>query len=92
MFPVQSTWGYFQDKTQKESNKMLAIHHIIPVVFFSLVFNITKFISISPLGPSLQKIPQYLKFILFFQAVHPLTTTGLAPLIILSALNYKVTQ
>ena len=57
-------------------------------------------------GPRLQKIPQYLKFILFFQvwniftsifmkyflpqAVHPLTTTGLAPLVLLSILNYKV--
>ena len=60
------------------------------MVVFSLLFNITKFISISPIGPTLQKIPQYLKFILFFQAFHPLTTTGLAPLLILISLNYKV--
>ena len=69
---------------------MIIIQYIIPVVFFSLLFNITKFISISPIGPTLQKIPQYLKFILFFQAFHPLTTTGLAPLLILISLNYKV--
>lgn len=56
----------------------------------SFIFNITKFISISPIGPDLQKIPEYLKFILFFQAFHPLTTTGLAPLCILLFLNYKV--
>ena len=64
--------------------------HVIPVVIISLLFNITKFIAISPLGPELQKIPAYLKFILFFQAFHPLTTTGLAPLCILVFLNYKV--
>ena len=69
---------------------MLTIRHIIPVIIFAVVFNITKFISISPLGPTLQKIPQYLKFILFFQAFHPLTTTGVAPLLILVLLNYKV--
>ena len=69
---------------------MIIIQYIIPVVVFSLLFNITKFISISPIGPTLQKIPQYLKFILFFQAFHPLTTTGLAPLLILISLNYKV--
>ena len=40
---------------------------MLPVVIISILFNITKFISISPLGPELQKIPIYLKFILFFQ-------------------------
>ena len=70
---------------------MLTLRHIVPVVILSIIFNITKFISISPLGPELQKIPQYLKFILFFQAFHPLTTTGLGPLVILITLNYKVT-
>ena len=66
------------------------ICHLVPVLGLSFIFNITKFISISPIGPDLQKIPEYLKFILFFQAFHPLTTTGLAPLCILVFLNYKV--
>ena len=69
---------------------MIILHHIIPVICFSLIFNITKFISISPVGPSLQMIPQYLKFILFFQVFHPLTTTGVLPLLLLIILNYKV--
>ena len=71
------------------SSKVSLLFHISPVILLSLLLNIPKFISITSLGLTLQKIPQYLKFILFFQAFHPLTTTGLAPLIILCALNYK---
>ena len=69
---------------------ILTLRHIFPVIIFSIIFNITKFIAISPIGPTLQKIPNYLKFILFFQAFHPLITTGLGPLLILISLNYKV--
>ena len=78
----------FQER-HSNTNKTVT-GHVIPVIIISLLFNITKFIAISPLGPELQKIPAYLKFILFFQAFHPLTTTGLAPLCILVFLNYKV--
>ena len=80
----------FQEKSYKQTNEMLTLRHIVPIIILSIVFNITKFISISPVGPALRNIPQYLKFILFFQAFHPLTTTGLGPLVILSTLNYKV--
>ena len=53
---------------ERNSNKTKSFtRHVLPVITFSLLFNITKFISISPLGPELQKIPTYLKFILFFQ-------------------------
>ena len=80
----------FQERTS--DLRMTIISHLVPVLLLSFLFNITKFISISPFGPDLQKIPQYLKFILFFQAFHPLTTTGLAPFCILVFLNYKVSS
>jgi len=64
--------------------------HVLPVVVAAVLFNTTRFIAISSLGPRLQKIPAYLKFLLFFQAFHPLTTTGLAPLILLLILNFKI--
>ena len=79
-----------QERNSNGSSGLITFTHVFPVIILSLLFNITRFISISPIGLSLQKIPQYLKFILFFQAFHPLTTTGLAPLLILSLLNYKV--
>jgi len=60
------------------------------VVVAAILFNTTRFIAISSLGPRLQKIPAYLKFLLVFQAFHPLTTTGLAPLILLLILNFKI--
>ena len=83
--------AFFTFQERNSTNKKTVYSHVAPVIVFSLLFNITKFISISPLGPDLQTIPLYLKFILFFQAFHPLTTTGLAPLCILVFLNYKVT-
>ena len=64
--------------------------NIFPVILLSLVFNVPSFISLSAFGLQLQKVPQYLKFLLFFQAFHPLTTTGIAPMFILAFLNYKV--
>jgi len=64
--------------------------HVLPVVVAAVLFNTTRFIAISSLGPRLQKIPAYLKFLLFFQAFHPLTTTGLAPLVLLLILNFKI--
>ena len=72
------------------SSKMSLIFHILPVLLLSFLLNIPKYVSLSSFGLTLQKIPQYLKFILFFQAFHPLTTTGLAPLVILCILNYRV--
>ena len=79
-----------QERTINRTPHLLTFTHVFPVFVLSLFFNITRFISISPIGLTLQKIPEYLKFVLFFQAFHPLTTTGLAPLIILLLLNYKV--
>ena len=81
---------YLKERTTSKGSKMIIFIHVSPVIFTAILFNITKFISISSIGPTLQKIPQYLQFILFFQAFHPLTTTGLAPLLILVLLNYKV--
>ena len=64
--------------------------HSTPVIVFACLFNIPKFISVTNTGLRLQKNPNYVKFILFFQAFHPLTTTGLAPFLLLSVLNFKV--
>jgi len=81
---------YYQERTSNKSLRLLTFIHVFPVIVLSLLFNITKFISIFPLGLTLQKIPEYVKFLLFFQAFHPLTTTGLVPLLILSVMNYKI--
>ena len=91
---VMLLWSWFFNKYdsyfRKEIPPWTVSGHVVPVVVISVLFNITKFISISPWGPELQKMPLYLKFLLSFQAFHPLTTTGLAPLCILVFLNYKV--
>ena len=79
-------------RNARRSTRLILLRHISPVIIFAIVFNITKFISISPIGPRLQENPAYLKFIVFFQAFHPLTTTGIAPLFILIILNYKVSS
>ena len=80
----------YQEKTRRQTTKAITLQLVSPVLVLSLLLNVTKFIAITPLGPELQLIPEYLKFLLFFQAVHPLTTTGLAPLVLLTTLNYKV--
>ena len=79
-----------QERMATRSSKFSLIFHILPVLLLSLLLNIPKYLSLSSIGLTLQKIPQYLKFILFFQAFHPITTTGLAPLLILCSLNYRV--
>jgi hypothetical protein len=79
-----------QEKMATRSSKFSLLFHILPVLLLSFLINIPKYVSLSSFGLTLQKIPQYLKFILFFQAFHPLTTTGLAPLLILCSLNYQV--
>ncbi|XP_023346074.1 FMRFamide receptor isoform X2 [Eurytemora carolleeae] len=80
---------YYQVRAQNSGNSSL-LRHIIPGVVLSLILNITRFLSISPLGLDLQSIPSYLKFLLFFQIFHPFTTTGIIPLVLLTTLNYKV--
>ena len=79
-----------QERMATRSNRNSLFFHILPVLLLSLLLNIPKYVSLSSIGLTLQKIPQYLQFILFFQAFHPLTTTGLAPLVILCILNCQV--
>ena len=51
------------------------IQNWLQVVVAAVLFNTTRFIAISSLGPRLQKIPAYLKFLLFFQVIHLLAPT-----------------
>jgi len=81
---------YHQEKRARCSNQCIILAHVLPVIIAAILFNMTRFLAISSVGPTLQKNPIYLKFLLFFQAFHPLTTTGLAPLVILSLLNFKI--
>ena len=84
--------SFSQIRAARTSTRMILVQHIAPVIIFATIFNITKFISISPYGLQLQKIPEYRTFIVYFQAVHPLTTTGFIPLLILITLNFKVSE
>lgn len=61
--------------------------YFVPVTFFSFFFNIPAFFN---MDKSRLDNPLYAKFNLFYRLLHPLTTTGLAPFIILIVLNIRI--
>lgn len=66
--------------------KHLAMY-IAPVTIFSLFFNIPMFIN---LQRRWMTNALYVKINLYLRAIHPLTTTGLAPVAILIVLNVRI--
>jgi len=63
-------------------------YYVVPVTVLSLIFNIPMFIN---LQRSWMKNTTYLEVNLYLRMLHPLTTTGLAPILILIILNIRIT-
>ncbi|XP_023333939.1 FMRFamide receptor, partial [Eurytemora carolleeae] len=68
----------------------LVLIYLIPSILLSIVFNIPRLLSVSSLGTSLHTNQQLVRIYIFYQAVHPLSTTGLIPFLFLSILNWRI--
>lgn len=80
----------YQSRLVSTGPRLLLAYYITPAVLLAVLLNIPRFLSVSPLGRRLATLPSYLRFLIVYQSVHPLTTTGLAPLLLLSILNLNM--
>eukprot|EP00094_Tigriopus_californicus_P000295 TCALIF_00285-PA protein Name:"Similar to FR FMRFamide receptor (Drosophila melanogaster)" AED:0.21 eAED:0.21 QI:91/0.57/0.37/0.62/0.57/0.75/8/0/476 len=62
-------------------------YYVVPVTLLSFFFNIPMFMN---LDPSWMLNPTYVKINLWLRVLHPLTTTGVAPIAILIFLNIRI--
>jgi len=64
-------------------------YYVVPVTFCSFFFNVPLFIN---LQQSWMEDVTYLKINLYLRMLHPLTTTGVIPILILVVLNMRITK
>ena len=90
---IRSPFTY-QARVAEKGHCRILSSYIIPVILIAIVLNTPKilsigeFISINDISPDYKNI--FIKVCIISQVFHPLTTTCLVPIILLSVLNYKI--
>ncbi|XP_023335619.1 FMRFamide receptor isoform X2 [Eurytemora carolleeae] len=80
----------YQSRLATRGQCKIILSYILPVVLFSIVLNLPRLLVMTPLGGMARDSSLLLKLGIYSQVLHPLATTCLLPLIILSVLNYKI--
>ncbi|XP_023330165.1 FMRFamide receptor [Eurytemora carolleeae] len=78
----------YNGRTSTRNHNISLFSYMVPCIILALVFNIPRFIVSFLTGKQLG--PRLLKLLIVYQTFHPLSTTGLFPLILLGTMNYKI--
>ena len=84
----------YQARVVEKGSRWILWSYIIPCTLAAAFFNVPKIVQLSALVNihSLSPIQRnmYIKFGIIYQVFHPLFTTCIIPILILSVLNYKI--
>ena len=92
-FGVCSAFTY-QARVAKKGSALILCSYIIPAILIAVLLNTPKILSIGDYFPleSMSPVMQhtYIQLSITYQVIHPLTTTCIVPIIVLSILNIKI--